>query len=302
MDLLSIIFAIIASIGTFVACLYGLHRLWLQPHQSEIPVETGHYFTDSPRKKMSPDELIRVKSLSELLEVYIPLILKLDSRYWIHNIGLDGYTYLYFQRELIKMLLVFGIVSFIIMIPVSIWFAGVKLPTSVDEPIPESDSDYTKYYEELYAIIITIMSYFFSLYAIYTLFEIRDHIKSQLIEQNFATTKRHDYDALKARSVHIRGLFPEDRKGEMLCSGVEKFLEASGGGKIVGTIVVPDFVRIIELEGDRKRVDNAYKLLLANEPAVRRIFFPKKYRQEAYYEKKLNSIEDKVMPDCLFDF
>lgn len=294
MDLLSIIFAIIVSIGTFIACLYGLHVLWLKPHQSEIPVESNQYFHDSHHKKMSPDELIRVKSLSELLEVYIPLILKLDPRYWIHNIGLDGYTYLYFQRELIKMFLVFGIVSFIVMIPVSIYFAGVKLTKSVDEEISAADSEYTKYYQELHAIIITIMAYFFSLYAIYSMFGTREHIKSQLIEQSLTKSKRHDYETLKSRSVHVRGVFAEDRKGEMLCSGVRNFLDMSGGGHIVSTIIVPDFVRIIELEGDRKRVDNAYKLLLANEPAVRRMFFPKKFRQESYYERKLNSIDDKV--------
>ena len=35
-------------------------------------------------------------------------------------------------------------------------------------------------------------------------------------------------------------------------------------------------------------------LYIANEPAVRRIFFPKKYRDQGYYDKKLRSIDDKV--------
>ena len=62
---------------------------------------------------------------------------------------------------------------------------------------------------------------------------------------------------MKAQSVHVRGAFPEDRRGELLLAEIEAFLEASGNGKILATVIIPDFVEIVDLENERKRIDDA---------------------------------------------
>lgn len=295
MELLSIIFTAIIAFGTFGASLFGLQYLWLKPYSADIPAEsTASHRRLMRTRSLNEDEYTKVKNLPEMLKAYLPLILRLEPKYWTHNIGLDGYAYLYYQKELIKILVMLGIVSIVVLIPASSWFESMQSETqSVDGTI-ESYQSNKEYYLELRSIIDCMLVYFFSLYTIYTMFKIKDHIKEELIAQKTKRMQNNEYEGLRERSVHIKGVFPEDRKGELLCHEIGSYLDSIGTGRIVSCIIVPDFVKIMGLENDRKRVDDAQKLFVANEPAVRRIFFPKKYRQESYYERKLKNIDDKV--------
>jgi hypothetical protein len=300
MELLSIIFTALLSFGTFGASLFGLHHIWLKPHTADIPAEsTATHRRLMRQKSLNEDDYIKVRTLSEMLKVYLPLIMKLEPKYWIHNVGLDGYAYLYYQKELIKTLIMFGIVSVVMLWPVSIWFESMQSESQAGAQTGdltiESYRNNTEYNMELRSIIDCLLLYFFCLYTIYSMFRIKNHLREELAFQKKKRMQNSEYEVLRARSVHIKGVFPEDRKGETLCEKIGKFLEENGeGGKIMACIVVPDFVEIVGLENYRKRVDDAQKLLVANEPAVRRMFFPKKYRDESYYEKKLKRIDEKV--------
>lgn len=298
MDLLSVIFAIIVSFGTFGASLYALDRFWLKVHHCVVPLDKQKTDRELHSKREGDEETRTVKTLHEMLETYLPLIIDLDSEYWIKQIGVDGYTYLYFQKQLIKILVIFGILSCLVLIPVTIWYGGIDILQHENDLTWQTHKAEIRYYQELRSIIDCLLVCFLTFYIIYTMFEIKKHIRKLISEQKKSRSAQSSIEKLKARSVHVRGVFPEDRRGEVLCNEVRDFLEVKAQGrpgKIVASIIVHDFVRIVELENDRKRVDNAHKLLTANEPAVRRIFFPKKYRQQDYYEKKLKAIDDKVI-------
>lgn len=54
-------------------------------------------------------------------------------------------------------------------------------------------------------------------------------------------SKNHDNEWLKARTVHVKGIPPEDRSGNQLRAVLERVL-APSGGHVLGLILVPDFV------------------------------------------------------------
>jgi hypothetical protein len=49
-----------------------------------------------------------------------------------------------------------------------------------------------------------------------------------------------DYEWLKARTLHVRGLLPKDRRGDMLKNEMNLMLEPIQG-KVLDVVVIPDF-------------------------------------------------------------
>jgi len=294
-DFFSILFSIIISLGTFTASLFALHYFWLKPHSAQIPSNEEQPSSTLKSRIRNEDITTTVKSLKEMLYVYLPLITNLDTKYWVKNIGLDGYIYLYFQRQLIKMVILFLIVYCLFVIPVSFWYGKINVPQDPTEFILETSNARAKYHQELRSIIDCFLVYFISLYSIYTMFGIKKHVKDIIYEQNNSKDDREEFARMKARSVHVTGVFPEDRRGELLISEINSFLDMNGGGRIDSSIIIHDFMKIVELENKRKSVDSAHKLYTADEPSVKRICFPSKYRKEEYYKRKLKSIDDMVL-------
>ena len=262
MELLSILFAIIISFGTFGASLYGLHLFWLKPYGSEIPNKNHPKLSVSEDNNANNGKFTRVSGLSETLKAYIPLITNLDTKYWISNVGIDGYTYLFYQRELMRALVIFGLVACIIWIPITIWNGKIEVVPNPNHSSIEVHNETLRERQELRSIIDCILVYFFSLYTAYVMFHMKKHVRKILLEfKQDPENEQNKYEFLKSRSVHVRGLFPEDRKGIILVSEINSFLDMSSGGRIVSTLIIPDFLKIVDLENNRKRIDNAHKPL-----------------------------------------
>jgi len=292
---LPILIALIISVTTFSVALYLLNLIWLKPGHCQIPVESLA-IESNPSIRSSlrgGNEDKQVKGLSEMLELYIPLIWSLDTKYWVRHIGLDGYTYLYFERQLLILLSAIGSVFAVAVPTFNIYYSNTQEPQDLTNPMVRFNN-YRNYYE-LRSLLDCSLLYLFSIGTIFMMFRIKWHIRDQLIIIKNDKTAQEELPKLKSRSVHVRGMFPEDRRGDYLKSEVRRILDTmEGNGKILATIVVPDFTRMIELENDRKRVDNAQKLYDAKEPAVRRIFFPEKFRNPGYYEKRRAAIDENV--------
>jgi hypothetical protein len=54
-------------------------------------------------------------------------------------------------------------------------------------------------------------------------------------------SKNKDHEWLKARTIHVKGVSPEDRSGNVLKHILERSLRGRGG-QVLGVLVVPDFV------------------------------------------------------------
>jgi hypothetical protein len=286
MELFSIIFTVLTTGLVFAISLYGFDRIWLKQHHGDIPSTEDSSITTSIRNGNQ-----QVKSFRELIKVFGPILWEFDTKYWIKNIGLDGYSYLYFQREMLKMFILFGISSSAVLIPFKIW-SSIKLSNLSSEHGDDIDTVY--YINEMSSILNCLLVYFFSIYCIFTMFKIKRHVRGQLVLKHHNKTEHNEWEKLNAQSVHVRGMFPEDRRAELLMAEIEAFLEYKGGGRVLSLKVIPDFVEIVDLENERREVDDAHKLYTANEPAVRRMCFPSKYRNEEYYEKRIKDIDDEV--------
>lgn len=60
-------------------------------------------------------------------------------------------------------------------------------------------------------------------------------------------SKNKDHEWLKARTVHVKGLSPEDRTGNNLKNVLERVIAAQGG-EVLAVHLVPDFVKMLDLE------------------------------------------------------
>ena len=87
----------------------------------------------------------------------------------------------------------------------------------------------------------------FSFATIYTFYQMKLEARTVYAKLQLERSKTKDYEWLKTRTVHVRGLAPNDRKGESLIRKLNKELEVTGG-KALGIINIPDFSKILELE------------------------------------------------------
>ena len=295
MNWLSVLIAAIISCTVFFGSLIVLHFLWLRPHKVGIP-NASDDATYSPRKDIGRERGITwAESIGQALKAYLPLLKKLDSRYWVSNIGLDGYTYLLFQRQMLRMLFVFVGVYALFNVPLTLWYRFLALPESPMAFDIQTHDERMKFHQELRTIVDCLLVYFFSLGTFYTLDQIKKHIAYIIHIQKNSRTESEEIQKMKDRSVHVTGVFPEDRRGELLMEEITEFLDASGGGRIVSMIIVHDFVKVVELENQRKSLESAHKVYQAQDSVMRRICFPWKYRKEGAYQKKIQSIDDNVM-------
>lgn len=93
----------------------------------------------------------------------------------------------------------------------------------------------------------TILMVIFSGAIIYTFYQMKLEARTMYIRMQLERSKVKDYEWLKTRTVHVRGLAPNDRKGEVLVRKINNELETIGG-KVLAIINIPDFNKILELE------------------------------------------------------
>lgn len=75
--------------------------------------------------------------------------------------------------------------------------------------------------------------------------------------------KNKDYEWLKARTLHVRGLLPKDRRGDMLKNELNLILRENGG-KVLDVVVIPDFQSLFDLEVEKKELEDLHMLVGAH--------------------------------------
>lgn len=236
--------------------LLAFRWIWLSKYPAEIP---------NPDKGPGLNRPLAAKNLTEFLRRFVPIWWNFDENYWLENLGLDGYSYVYYQRSILRMLLAFGLFLCAVYVPFHSFFDSMK-----------TDPKRKKYLnvEEIDSISHCIFCYFFCLFAAYTMFSIRRHLRRQSVKLNqmeFDKNNPNTFElrSLRLKSLHIKGCFPEDRRGELLQEEIGRYLEMAGG-RIVSLIIVPDLGDLLSLENKRKRLENQQRLFVANEPLVRK--------------------------------
>ena len=77
-------------------------------------------------------------------------------------------------------------------------------------------------------------------------------------------SRNKDHEWLKVRTIHVKGIPPEDRSGNHLKMVLERVLGQTGG-QVLAVIVVPDFVRQLDIEGKIQDLKDLQMLIKAKE-------------------------------------
>ena len=162
--------------------------------------------------------------------------------YWITHCGTDGYLYLLFQRRFLKLLLYFSVISLLVSVPINAtsgtsyedWFERTTL----------NNKELSNVKGWLHVILVLV-------FTLLTIRAVQKTRKDSRIAYQFyhrEMSKKRDHEWLKARTVHVKGIPPEDRTGNNLKAVLERVI-APTGGQVLAVMLVPDFVNQLILEG-----------------------------------------------------
>lgn len=243
-------------VGFFGAIIVGIflwYLIWFRPGYCYLPI--GQY--ELPRMN-SGEDIYAPTNIFDFIKKYSRILYDLKSNYWIDVCGLDGYCYLYLQRQLIRMVgvffLIFGIVRggyYLISKDLRDWSIWDTTTSTIN-----FSSD-TILQEQCILIVL------YTITIIVTILKMVVHFQSIFLNYY----KKHnnlDLKFLQLRTLHIQGMLPEDIKGQVLKNQINEYL-AEAGGKIMAITIIPNYAKLVELEIKRKELILMRRLIQADE-------------------------------------
>lgn len=174
-------------------------------------------------------------------DFYKKIMAAFNTEYLTLNCGIDAYIYMLFQRKMMKLMLFYALLSLLFAIPINI------VSSSSSEEWFERMTLNNKELDTLSAWVHGSLMIIFTIATIYTFYELKLEARSVYAEVQLKRSRTKNFEWLKTRTVHVRGLAPNDRKGEALIKKINKELELIGG-KVLTIINIPDFSTILDLE------------------------------------------------------
>ncbi len=151
------------------------------------------------------------------------MLSKFNRDYWTTQCGQDAYLYLLFQRKLLKLTFFLGISSLAVSIATNYFLSDTK------KDWIEQSTLGNKVLTPVTAWIHAILGIAFSYYAFKTIFDLRDEAIELYKETQRERCRNKDFEWLKARTLHVRGLLPNDRRGDLLKNELNMMLETVNG-------------------------------------------------------------------------
>lgn len=218
-------------------------------------------------------------TLKDLFNKFIPDFSSLDPKVWIERCGTDGFIYLYYQRMIIKMLLIFSAIALLVSIPVN-WTSSSEENFFTRTTLSKSITDWKAWFQ---VIIVAI----FSGGVLLTVYLLRSYLSEVLMNNAIDLERSNEHEWLRMRTVHVRGLDIGDRSGGALARILQAFLQHRGGG-VVEVYMVPDYQKLLELEIERQTA-MCYKRIL--EDGNPRIEWRRRFLRPENFEEMLAEIE-----------
>ena len=162
-----------------------------------------------------------------------------------------------------KLMLFYAVLSLLFAIPINI--VSSKSGEEWFEKMTINNRELNALSTWVHAVLMII----FTIATIYTFYELKIDARSAYAEVQLKRSRTKDYEWLKTRTVHVRGLAPNDRKGQALCRKLNKELELIGG-KVLTIINIPDFSKILELENNKFDVEDLLKIPASKEPFMKK--------------------------------
>lgn len=113
---------------------------------------------------------------------------------------------------------------------------------------------------EITAWVHATLGIVFSIAAFYTIFEMREEAKQLYTDNQREKCRIKDFEWLKARTLHVRGLVGKDRRGDMLRNELNMMLQQVNG-KVLDVVVIPDFQQLFDMETEKKELEDLHLLV-----------------------------------------
>ena len=209
--------------------------------------------------------------------------------YWVTHCGCEGYIYLLVQRRILKLMFGIMIISLTASISVNIF------ETKSYEDLIEHTTLNNKEMTFLRSWVHVGLVIFFSILTIGQIVKIRQDARKAYKFYYKQTSLIHDHEFLKSRTLHVKGLLPEDRRGDNLKNQMNQILEKHGG-KVVDCLVIPDFVTLFKYEQQKSELEDLRKLVYASGPGFQcnSCLIPAYAKKEEAYDRKMRKIERKI--------
>lgn len=178
----------------------------------ELPIDRNLIAAKSRNFRL----LARTKTLRILRDMLLNVAWTFDMQYLVTHIGTDGYHYLLMQRQMILLVAQFGVITVFTSFLENIvfhkgdyeWISARLNATFLENT---KINDYRPYFN-----VVSVL--------LYSLLAIRNITQTRKMAKESFKLVRPQNELLKAQTLHVRGLPPEDRTGAGLKRQLEKLL------------------------------------------------------------------------------
>lgn len=192
----------------------------------------------------------------------------LEENYWVKNCGVDAYLYLLLQRRVVSLLFWIGMLSFLLSL-----FFNLSDDETLDIQDHKWRNDWTikvlygnkDFIKGAWSWLQVVLCGIITLWTLNTVYELKTQARKV-----YKRYVKHDYEWLKSRTIHVKGLLKNDITGAMLENMLNDHLQDTES-KILAICVVPDYRKLTQLEQKRKDVEDLSHLLGVKEPTFMRL-------------------------------
>ncbi|EAR92029.2 transmembrane protein, putative (macronuclear) [Tetrahymena thermophila SB210] len=268
----------------FGLCIWKI--VWVDNFDNYVP--KGNIQSDCQSFLHNRKEVYKAEGFRDIISLMFKAISDFHPKYWIENIGFDGYCYLYLQRKFLQFL------GQIILLGCLIWGAGTLLYSLNLNP-------YIYYYIDSIFLPYKLSIFMFTISALFInkLIYIRKHLQNQLIDTLFGKTSSKGVDWMKLRTIMVEGVPLNDLNGEMLRHKIDNDLQDEGKyANVDQVMIIPAYSRMLKLIQKLRDLETGQQVMHGEVPFLRKIFLklcvPRKYLDKLSFENKKISIKQKI--------
>jgi hypothetical protein len=201
-----------------------------------------------------------------------------DSKYWIRYTGLDGYMFLKYERAILKMLILLCLLSFSVYIPINFLSEEPNwLLITVLKNKPESSTA---------AWAHTIVTIIYACIGFNTVIGLQTKFKKEFNIDFLYRSRKENTEWLKARTAHVIGLNPNDRKACLVRNVLNNYL-SKFGGKVLDEKIIPDYQKMVEIEQDKKCIEVLHGFMQSKKKRCNDIFIDEAIKNPNAYKLKM---------------
>ena len=250
------LYVILIYTAILMAVFFLWYFIWLKPGYCSFP--TGKYNF----QRLLHDTTYRPTYFSDFCMKYGYIFFQLDPDYWIAMCGTDIYCYLFCQRQIISVCLYMLAINFGVKIYTSLFYESQDwglFSTTVNEASLKQNLMFAQQ-----MIMISAFTVILSVKIIRMI----DHF-GKVSFNYYNKMDTIELKSLQMRTLHIRGIVPEDTRAEILMEYIEEYLQRING-KMLATKIIPNYAELVKLETKRRDLSLLYRLFNVCRPQFRK--------------------------------